>query len=246
MEMKENHKSERRAGLLTTLIFHLSVLIILLIFSIGAVVSQENSFVLDFTKQEQLEQEQREMELREDVEKEIDDMISAMQSGRNEIRNVVVDAGSQLKDDRHANPAEVYDAAAELQRKLDASRRDALRQQAADEAVELQSEVEAEARGENQSETSYSGPSVISYTLEGRKANYLPVPAYKGYGSGDVCVEISVNEKGRVVDAAVVKALSTGDESLHSFAIDAARRSRFSAAQIKSQKGTILYRFIAQ
>lgn len=48
-------RREERAGLEITIIFHLVVLIILLLLGIGAAVKNENSFVLDFTKQEQIE-----------------------------------------------------------------------------------------------------------------------------------------------------------------------------------------------
>ena len=46
---------EDRAGLYITIIVHLVVLIILLAVNLGAQISKENSFVLDFSKAEQLE-----------------------------------------------------------------------------------------------------------------------------------------------------------------------------------------------
>ena len=234
---------EDRVGFYTTLVFHLAVLVILLGISIGRVATQEQSFVLDFTKQEELEKLQKEIELKEEVNKNLEDLLS--RQPRERIRNVAVDAGSKLRDDRFKNPSEVYDEARELQRKLDASKRDALAQQAADEAVDLTPQ-----KGPETSEPAraYSGPSVISYELDGRKALTLPVPAYKGYGAGDVMVDIEVNPAGRVTAARVRADASSGDASLHSFALDAARRSRFSASAEadKVQAGWILYRFIAQ
>ena len=234
---------EDRVGFYTTLVFHLSVLIILLLVSIGHVATSETSFVLDFTKQEELEKLQKEVELKDEVNKNLEDMLA--RQPRERIRNVAVDAGSKLKDDRFKNPSEVYDEARELQRKLDASRRDALAQQAKDEAVDLGPQ-----KGEESSEPApaYQGPSVISYELAGRKALSLPVPAYKGYGAGDVLVDIEVNPAGRVIAAKVRADGSSADASLHSFAIDAAKRSRFSASAdaAKTQQGWILYRFIAQ
>ena len=234
---------EDRVGFYTTLVFHLSVLIILLLVSIGHVATSETSFVLDFTKQEELEKLQKEIELKEEVNKNLEDMLA--RQPRERIRNVAVDAGSKLKDDRFKNPSEVYDEARELQRKLDASRRDALAQQAKDEAVDLGPQ-----KGDESSEPApaYQGPSVISYELAGRKALSLPVPAYKGYGAGDVLVDIEVNPAGRVIAAKVRADGSSADASLHSFAIDAAKRSRFSASAdaAKTQQGWILYRFIAQ
>lgn len=236
---------EDRVGFYTTLVFHLSVLVILLIVSIGRVASSENTFVLDFTKQEELEKLQKEIELKEQVARNLEDQIAA-QRPQQRIRNVAVDAGSRLKDDRFKNPSEVYDEARELQRKLDASRRDALSQQAAEEAVDLDQPGRNDAPQEPA--PAYKGPSVISYELEGRKALSLPVPAYKGYGAGDVLVDIEVNPAGRVTAAKVRPDGSSADASLHSFAVDAARRSRFSASSDapKSQPGWILYRFIAQ
>ena len=235
---------EDRVGFYTTLVFHLAVLIVLLGVSIGHVATQEQSFVLDFTKQEELEKLQKEIELKEEVNRNLEDLLARQPQQR--IRNVAVDAGSRLKDDRFKNPSEVYDEARELQRKLDASRRDALAQQAREEAVDLGRQQ----KGEESSEPvpAYQGPSVISYELEGRKALTLPVPAYKGYGAGDVLVDIEVNPAGRVTAASVRAGESTADASLHSFALDAARRSRFSASPdaAKSQPGWILYRFIAQ
>lgn len=234
-------KKAKKVGLYSTICFHLTVLIILLIFSIHTVASQESSFVLDFTKQEELEKEEKEMEFKEEISKEIDEMLSATRSG---LRNAAVD-GSKLRDDRFRNPSEVYDEAKALQRKLDASRREAMAQQAEMDAVDI-----SKNDGEKDKKEShvYSGPAVISYDLEGRTANYLPVPAYKGFGSGDVLVQIVVNQKGRVTSAHVVIVSSTSDQSLHEFALEAARRSKFSSSTTapKSQTGSILYRFVAQ
>lgn len=243
MKLNGAGSREDRVGFYTTLVFHLSVLIVLLLVSIGRVASTETSFVLDFTKQEELEQLQRETELKEQVSRSLDDRLS--QRPQQQIRNAAVDAGSRLRDDRFKNPSEVYDEARELQQKLDASRRDALSQQASEEAVALD-----QPKGEDPAEAAaaYKGPSVISYEVKDRKALSLPVPAYKGYGAGDVMVDIEVNPAGRVTAARVRASESTADASLHAFAVDAARRSRFSASSgaAKTQPGWILYRFVAQ
>jgi len=243
MKFGDGKHREDRVGFYTTLVFHLSVLIILLLVSIGHVASVENTFVLDFTKQEELEKLQKEIEMKEEVTRNLEDQLA--RQPRQQIRNVAIDAGSKLKDDRFKNPSEVYDEARELQRKLDASRRDALAQKAAEEAVDMD---KPEQPAVEEAAPAYKGPSVISYEVEGRKALSLPVPAYKGYGAGDVLVDIEVNPAGRVTSARVRADGSTADASLHSFAIEAAKRSRFSASSeaAKSQPGWILYRFIAQ
>lgn len=236
--------NEHKAGFYSTVIFHLLLLIFLLSFSIGTVARSESTFVLDFTKQEELEKQEKEMEFKESVKDQLEDMLK---STRKDIRNVAVDAGSRLKDDRFKNPSEVYDQAKELQKKLDASAREAKAQKEAEDAAELAARNDDKDEKDS-SQSTYQGPSVIAYELDGRKAIYLPVPAYKGYGSGDVLVEIEVNRKGRVTSARVLATASTADTALHEFAVEAAKRSRFSSSETadKSQTGTILYRFIAQ
>lgn len=244
MMFRGGRNKEDRVGFYTTLVFHLSVLIVLLIVSIGRVASTETSFVLDFTRQEELEQQQKEEAFREQVTRDLEDQL--VRNPRERIRNVAVDAGSRLRDDRFKNPSEVYDEARELQQKLDASRRDALSQQAAEDLVDPNPQPEEQKMTDPG--PAYKGPSVVSYEVTDRKALNLPVPAYKGYGAGDVMVDIEVNPAGRVTAARVRPSESTADASLHSFAVEAAKRARFSALSgaAKSQPGWILYRFIAQ
>lgn len=234
-------KKETKIGLYSTVIFHLVLIIVLLITTIGGVVSEETAFVLDFTGQERLEEEIRRNEIKEQASREIEDLLAGRQTVQ--YRNVAVDRNTRnLKDDRFKNPNQVYDEARELQKKLDASRREALAEQGTDE-------VSGNSGNENKQESqTYKGPSVISYSLDGRKALYLPVPVYKCYGGGDVSVQIIVNRNGYVVAAKVIEDVSSADECLHRYAVEAARRSRFSASASAPdrQAGEIVYRFIAQ
>lgn len=232
---------EGRTGLYATLIFHLSVLIVLLVVSISSVADGEHSFVLDFTRQEEREKEIRELEMKEEVSRQLDELLGKPAPA---LRNVAVDAGERLRDDKGRSGRDVYNDARELQKRLDASRRDALREQEASDVVDMGKGVEEEKRDA----PAYRGPSVLTYTLEGRKASYLPVPAYKGYGGGDVYVSIAVNPKGRVIAAKINEALSASDPQLWEFAMEAAKRSRFSASASapSRQEGEIVYRFIRQ
>ena len=117
------HDDERRTGLYATLAFHLSVLIILLLVSIGSVVDKEHSFVLDFTKQEEREKEIKQMEMKEEAKRQIDELLGRPAP---RVRNVAVDAGDRLRDNKGRTGSDVYKEARDLQRKLDASKRDAL------------------------------------------------------------------------------------------------------------------------
>lgn len=52
--------AEDRAGLYITVIFHLVVVIALLCFQLGAVIRGENTFILDFSKEEEIQKEKEE------------------------------------------------------------------------------------------------------------------------------------------------------------------------------------------
>ena len=58
-------RGEDKAGLYITVIFHLVIIIILLACQIGAVLKRENTFVLDFTKQEEVEKKKAEENFKE-------------------------------------------------------------------------------------------------------------------------------------------------------------------------------------
>ena len=234
---------EKKVGFYSTIIFHLVVIIIFLLTAIHRVVSEETSFVLDFSKLEEMEKIAKQEEIKEKVSKELDDLLGGRTSS-SAYRNVAVDRSSgALKDDRFKNPNQVYDEARELQRKLDASRAAALREQGDDDVKAAGNDNLPDSNAPQ-----YKGPSVISYSLDGRKAISLPVPAYKCPGGGDVSIQITVNRKGYVTAAAVIENVSTSDECIVSSAIAAAKRSRFRASSSAPEKqvGEIVYRFIPQ
>ena len=218
------------------------VIIVLLAYQIDSTLKKEESFVLDFSKQEEIEKMEKEKAFKEDISKRLDDLIAAARSSSDQIRNIAVDAGSQLKDDRNTDADQLYKDAERLAQDL----RDghAEQEDARDETVELQTQK----RQENTEKKEYKGPSVLSYNLDGRKASHLKIPAYRCYGSGDVTVIITVNNAGQVVGAKVLDAVSSDDQCLRNYAIRAARLSRFSASTTAppNQTGEILYRFIAQ
>ena len=235
-------KTEDKAGLYITVIFHLTVIIVLLVYGIDSTIRKEESFVLDFSKQEEIERVMKEKAFKEDISRKLDRLIGMSQSSSEPIRNIAVDAGSKLKDDRGTDAEELYKEVERLARELKSGQ--AL-EDATEETVELQHQKKNDKKADQKE---YSGPSVVSYTLEGRKASHLKIPAYRCYGSGDVTVIITVDNSGKVVGAKVMEEVSSDDNCLQSFAIRAARLSRFSASSTAParQTGEILYRFIAQ
>ena len=237
-------RKENKAGLYITVIFHLTVIIVLLAVGIDSSLKPESSFVLDFSKQEEIERQQREEIFKEDISRKLDDMIRAAQDApQSQVRNIAVDAGSTLKDDRGTDADQLYKDAARLAQELKDGQKDAIEEDARNETVQMQHQ-----RKDDSSAKEYSGPSVVSYTLDGRKASHLKIPAYRCLGSGDVTVIITVDPSGKVLNAKVLDAVSADDKCLRDFAIRAARLSRFSASTKAParQTGEILYRFVAQ
>ena len=230
---------EDRAGLYITVIAHLTVIIVLLATQLGAALKKENTFVLDFTKLEEVEKLEKELAFKEEISRRLEQMI-AENGGSMPVRNVSVDRGA-LKDDRHTDAEQLYKDAERLQQELKGGY---------NEPEEDYADFTPKAKDKptEKKESHYSGPSVLSWELEGRKASTLPIPAYRCMGSGEVKVIITVDPQGNVIMAKVQEDVSSTDQCLRNFAINAARRSKFSKSTTapNRQVGNIIYQFIAQ
>ena len=233
---------EDRAGLYLTIIVHLVVLIIFLATQLGFSLQKENSFVLDFTKQEELEKQQREELFKDDISKRIEEMLAASEAGSIPVRNVAVDR-SALKDDRGTDAEELYKEAERLANEL----KNGFEVNREDE-VPISERQPSKEENSKPKESTYKGPSVVSYELDGRKASKLSIPAYRCIGAGMVTVIISVDNAGNVIAAKVQEEASSTDLCLRNFAVRAARLSKFSSSPTAParQGGNIVYQFIAQ
>ncbi|MCI2082413.1 MAG: energy transducer TonB [Bacteroidales bacterium] len=247
--VRREEKRGNKVGLYTTVIVHLVVLLILLSLTFSNKISKGSVFMIDFSKQRPTREEVKEPDglqdkgdFKKDISRELDKMIAATPAER--VRNVARDVNGNLKDDRHTDTKQLYRDAKDLQRRLDASKRDAMRQD--EKIAEYNSESSAKKR--NVKEEGYSGPSVLSYSLKGRKGEYLEIPAYKWYGAGDVTVHISVDRTGHVVSAKAVPEKSSKDKNLYALAVEAALNSAFTplSSAPNPQEGNIVYRFISQ
>ena len=236
-------KREDKAGLYTTVIIHLAVLIVLLATTLGYSIQKENSFILDFSKIEELERLQeevdrlrREAEFQQAISQKLQQELGAASGG---YRNVAVDRAA-LKDDRGTDADQLYKDAERLARELKGG------VEVPDDG--FTADVPSNDSGSKKEQKNYSGPSVVSYYLEGRKASKLSIPAYRCMSAGEVTVLITVDNSGTVVAAKVDESSSSRDGCLRSFAIRAARLSRFSASASApaGQQGNIVYQFIAQ
>ena len=232
------------------MIFHLTVIIVLLLYQIDSTVRREESFVIDFSKQEEIERQIKEME---EMEKDIAKLDAIRQrleekiSGTSTpVRNIAVDNSGPLKDDRGTDAEQLYKDAERLAQDLkNGQKSNAFEEKYSDDAVDLGGGGK---KNNEKSDKAYSGPSVLSYTLDGRKASKLPIPAYRCYAGGEVTVIIVVNPQGAVIGAEVKDDISSTDQCLRSFAVRAARLSKFSQSSTAParQTGEIVYRFIAQ
>lgn len=235
--------NDEKAGLLATATVHLAVLVILLATGLGYSLSKENTFVLDFSKYEEMERIQEEIEkLQKEAEfqQAISEKLERDLASAPSVRGVAVNRAA-LKDDRGTDAEQLYKDAERLQQEL-ANGFTVNEDDVASPAPERREQPE------EKEESVYSGPSVISYYLEGRKASRLPIPAYRCMGGGEVTVLISVDPTGTVVTAKVDESCSSSDGCLRAFAIRAARISKFSASPDAppKQNGNIVYQFIAQ
>ena len=232
---------DQKAGIYITAIIHLAVIIVLLLCQIGYSVQRENTFVLDFTKQEEKEEEVKKEELHRSAIAQLESMLATARS--QPVRNVTVNR-SQLKDDRNTDADQLYCDAERLAQDL----KDGQNRKIEDPEDFVREPVTKPAETKPRKQETYSGPSVLSWSLDGRKATHLPIPAYRCVGAGEVTVIITVNNQGTVVDAKVDDGASSSDGCLRSFATRAARLSKFNASTTAParQMGTITYLFIAQ
>ena len=235
---------EEKAGIYTTVIVHLAVVIVLLVAGLDWGIRQENSFVLDFSKleekermQEEIERLQREAEFKESIAQKLQEEIDAAPP----VRGMAVDRAS-LKDDRGTDAEQLYKDAQRLQEELSKG------YEVKQEEYADPNPVKAQDTQKKEEAAAYSGPSVVSYFLDGRKASKLPIPAYRCLGAGQVTVLITVDPSGAVIGAKVDDAVSSKDGCLRQFAIRAARLSKFSAKADAParQQGNIVYEFVAQ
>lgn len=247
-QIKSRTKTEDRAGLYVTVIFHLVIIIVMLAGTVSSAISGDSSYLFDFSHQEEAERLEEEEAFKDEISRRLDRLLNDAGDVDlppvPDVRNIAVESSS-LTDDRNTDAEKLYADAARLQAELqNGYRQDFAVQDMSDETVDT---------GDTQEDASekkpvYKGPSVASWTLDGRKPVTLNIPAYRCIGGGEVSVIITVDNSGRVVNARIMDDISSDDECLRKYAVRAARLSRFTASSSapSRQTGEIVYRFIAQ
>ena len=231
-----------KAGIYITAIIHLAVIIILLLLKIDAVGSTD-FYVLDYSemKPPEIKKKTDQPKPVELSREELERLIAAASQGDQEaMKSIAVNAG--LKDDRGTNADELYKEHERILQEI----REGQKNQPKDDDHVATGGPEDDKNDSGQTRP-YSGPSVLSWELDGRQAVRLPIPAYRCYGAGDVTVIITVNSIGLVTAAKVDDLSSSSDGCLRQRSVEAAKASKFSRDDAReTQMGTIVYRFIAQ
>ena len=150
---------EEKAGIYTTVIVHLAVVIVLLIAGLDWSIRKENSFILDFSaleEKERLEEEIKKLEeeaaFKESIAQRLEQQLQSTP-----VRGVAVDRG-MLRDDRGTDAEQLYKDAARLQEEL-ARGYEVKQEDVADPGPVVPEKKEEPV----QQESVYSGPSVVSY-----------------------------------------------------------------------------------
>lgn len=233
-------------GILVTVSVHLAVILVLLLTVVNPRIERDRqSFMLDFSKHDPIEKLEKELARQKAANERVEKMLREAGVKGEPLKNVAVDR-SKLKDDRGTDAKKLYEDAKRIEQQYKENMRRKTPDQVGGDNI-----VVADPKSQvipNPDRESYQGPSVLSYSLGDRKGSYLPIPAYKCIGAGEVTVIITVNADGDVISAKIQDEVSSADKCLRDYALGAAQRSRFSRSKTGAAKeiGNIVYSFIAQ
>lgn len=231
-------RPEVKNAIFITATWHLVVIIVLLLVSISFEIFPDKGILLDFSKEDEKEKEEK-------IKEEADKLLEKHLIEAGILSSLAVNNDPLLEDDRFS---------AEENRQLysDMARIDAERLRAGEtdnrDALLIDNPVPMQENGNDEDAVEYHGPSVAYYTLTGRRAVHLVIPAYKCINQGEVMVAIYVDRSGKVCEAFIMENGSSTDECIREQALSAALNSVFNAKENapEIQYGDIRYIFIAQ
>lgn len=236
-----------RVGLLVTVVVYLTLAIFFVTYKIIILPSQTIFAEIEF------QEEQQPQELQEELIEELQELQDYQSENiQNKISSETSQFNETLRDNKNTDAAKIYEDAERMQRELQQNRQEYERslreiEQTANQNHKERQNVDGE-QGDKNQDAFVRGNVAAAFTLEGRTAVYIDIPAYKCMGGGQVLVNISVNRSGKVTSAQVEKATSATDRCLINEAIASAKASTFSTSVSAPdpQRGTILFTFVAQ
>ena len=225
-------------GILGTIIFHMVLILFFLSVKVGDIRrKQMEYFPIDF---------EEELVNIEQIIKEIENMPVEIEPLEEEVRrNIAVNVASKMNEEIST---EKY--IEQLKEELGIENLQQYIDRKLPEAGNLTYSEEEKTRNndESPSDEEYSGPTNVTYYLENRFKQYLPIPVYTCKVGGLVIVNIAVSQKGTVISTSISKDSETSDECLLETAIKYATRTRFNADfnAVPRQEGYIMYHFVPQ
>jgi hypothetical protein len=251
----------RLAGILGTVIIHLIVGIIVMVFQIRELHVKAN-LILDlelFTEYEnEFENRNEEFKLPESSLTTITTIERALQGDAellNIARNLASTASSVISREEYIDMVKdelIRSGQLGVDNYIDQGRRGQSSNSNNENYVPVRTTVtREEARRPLEREAvaaNYEGRTTIEYSLEGRTHTYLPIPIHKCQGAGLITLRIEVKPRGDVEKATVLASESVTDQCLIETAINSALITRFNSDinAPKIQTGTLAFQFVAQ
>ncbi len=235
-------------GVITTLIFHIIVLIVLLTSNLeyGKKTVEEN-ILLEFPAEE--------IKLPEPQKEQQPETADQMQQGSNQMlsnRGVNDASKDAAKASSRSNDPffdKAYDKEIEDAKQLvsDVNKTLAKKIPKIGDIRMPEDNTEGKTR-EEVKQSNFKGKSNIHYFLENRYHSRLPIPVYLAEGGGEVIVDIIVARDGHVLSANPRANPKITDLAILAYAKQAAEKTWFNndASAPEKQKGTITYQFVAQ
>jgi hypothetical protein len=233
-------------GVITTLTFHVIILIVLLTSSLKyRKQTAEEAILLDFRNEEiKLPKSEKGMNQPSEI---ASDSRKALGSNQLFSNRAVNDAARSRVNDPFFDKS--YNNEIAAAKKLVSDVNKTLAQKIPEIGDIRMPEENAEGKTrEEVKQSNFKGKSNIHYFLENRYHARLPIPVYLAEGGGEVTVDVVVGRDGRVISATPRKSDNITDLTILAYAKQAAEKTWFNAdaSAPEKQSGTITYRFIAQ
>jgi hypothetical protein len=246
LDFIERHKE----GILGTIIIHLVLATIVLIMKINTIQNRESALNVNLLTEEEVKEllDPDEKKENQTQQKEIFTPAEREFLGK---RNIATNEADQKANDKVDQMVNDIKNELNIKDPSPVDRQQAPQPAPSEDAIPDKSIKEDKIikRSTTGIRTFYKGPTSVSYYLEGRYHENLPIPVYKCQGNGKVVLKIEVNQQGYVVNLEIDRAQSNiPDACILETAEKAAKTTRFNFGNTGPaiQKGTLTYIFIAQ
>jgi hypothetical protein len=240
--------SEKKYGIIGTVLFHMLVLVIILFMKVEKMQSvQDNIIYIDLKVFEELQKQ-------EVAKPDPDRVKSPARQARNIAVNQAEDRVEKYDDYKNFPAVSNRTAEREARNRVNQAVKDIIRENKLDPTDKELPKTESKPidfykPSKIEEEQIYKGPTNIYFKLDNRKVSYLPIPVYKCKGGATVQVDIRVGQRGKVELTTINSSGSdTRDPCFLDAAKDAAQRTRFNFSTTATvlQQGYIIYHFVAQ